>query len=90
MGGVFFRTLVSRGTYSVIICVHFNTRDFLPIWRSRTSCACGFVNYELKSCYASLQQSPAYSLVLVGMASFYRIIIVKRRASQLRKRSAHL
>ena len=41
-----------------------------------------------KSCYASLKQS----LVLVGVASFYRILIVQRRAraSQLHKRSAHL
>ena len=39
-----------------------------------------------KSCYASLD------LVLVGVASFYRILIVQRRAraSQLHKRSAHL
>ena len=41
-----------------------------------------------KSCYASLDMS----LVLVGVASFYRILIVQRRAraSQLHKRSAHL
>ena len=29
-GGGVYRTLVSRGTYNVIICGYFNTRDFLP------------------------------------------------------------
>ena len=46
-----------------------------------------------KSCYASLEPEPRTdSLVLVGVASLYRILIVQRRAraSQLHKRSAHL
>ena len=38
----------------------------------------------------SLSSSLGYSVVLVGVASFYRIMIVQRRASQLHKRSAHL
>ena len=55
----------------------------LEIWRSHTPCAC--------SSPAMLASKRLPCIALVGVASFYRMIVQRRaRASQLRKRSAHL